>query len=110
MADRIYTLRCIAYPKGERYVGVCLDLSLFAEGETSADVRAQIESQAVSYMSYIIEKGVEGEMFPRRAPVKYWLIYLFIKTAKSLKGWLFDIQFNPEGYRRAPLFAEVSSS
>ena len=109
MADRIYTLRCIAYPKGERYVGVCLDLSLFAEGDTTSDVRAQIESQAMSYMSYIIEKGVEKEMFPRRAPPKYWLIYLLIRTAKLIKGWLFDIEFDPEGYRRAPLFAEVSS-
>ena len=110
MADRIYTLRCIAYPKGERYVGVCLDLSLFAEGDTTSDVRDQIESQAMSYMSYITEKGVEKEMFPRRAPLKYWLIYLLIRTAKLIKGWLFDIEFDPEGYRRAPLFAEVSSS
>jgi len=61
-------------------------------------------------MSYITEKGVEKEMFPRRAPLKYWLIYLLIRTAKLIKGWLFDIEFDPEGYRRAPLFAEVSSS
>ena len=109
MAHRVYSLRCIAYPKGKRFVGVCLDLSLFAEGDTREDVRAQIESQAMSYMSYIIEKGVEKEMFPRRAPLKYWSIYLLIRTAKLIKGWLFDIEFDPEGYRRAPLFAEVPS-
>jgi hypothetical protein len=110
VADRVYTLRCIAYPKGERCVGVCLDLALFAEGDTIEDVRAQIESQVISYMSYMIEKGVEEEMFPRRARLKYWLIYLLIKTANLIRGWLFSITFDPEGYRRAPLFAEVSSS
>jgi len=109
VADKIYTLRCIAYPKGERYVGVCLDLSLYAEGDTAADVRAQIESQVLSYMSYMVEKGVEAEMFPRRAPFKYWVFYLIIKTVNLIRGWLFSIQFDPEGYRRAPLFAEVSS-
>ena len=109
MADEGYTLRCIAYPKGERYVGVCLDLSLYAEGDTVAGVRAQIESQVFSYMSHMVEKGVEEEMFPRRAPFKYWLIYLIIRTVNFIRGWLFSIQFDPEGYRRAPLFAEVSS-
>jgi hypothetical protein len=109
LAGKIYNLRCIAYPKGERYVGVCLDLSLYAEGDTTDDVRAQLESQVISYMSYIIEKGVEGEMFPRPAPAPYWLRYFVIKTVNLIRGWLFSVQFDPEGYRRAPLFAEVSS-
>jgi hypothetical protein len=91
-------------------VGVCLDLSLYAEGDTTADVRAQLESQVISYMSYILEKGVEDEMFPRRAPGRYWLRYFVIKTAHLIRGWWFSVQFDPEVYRRAPLFAEVSSS
>jgi hypothetical protein len=84
VAGKIYSLRCIAYPKGERYVGICLDLSLFADGDTIEDVRAQIESQAISYMSYMVEKGVEDEMFPRRAPVSYWLRYLVISKGNTL--------------------------
>ena len=91
MADEGYTLRCIAYPKGERYVGVCLDLSLYAEGDTVAGVRAQIESQVFSYMSHMVEKGVEGEMFPRRAPAKYWLRYFGVKTASRGNGKEFRV-------------------
>jgi len=75
-----------------------LDLSLFAEGDTINDVRAQIESQVVSYMSYIIEKGVEEEMFPRRAPARYWLKYLGIKIANrgnaKKPGYLTNAEIN----------------
>ncbi|MGD8717556.1 MAG: hypothetical protein PVH29_01925 [Candidatus Zixiibacteriota bacterium] len=110
MASGKYNLRCIVYPKGKRFVGVCLDLSLFAEADLADEARAQIESQVMSYMSYMVENGAEDEMFPRKAPVKYWLIYTSIKTRKLVRGLLFDIKFDPEGYRREPLFAEVSSS
>ncbi len=113
MREKKYILRCMAYRKKTAFVGVCLDLSLYAEGATVDDVRRQVESQVISYMSYALENGAERDLFPRRAPFRYWLTYYFIRTigfVHLMNRTLFDVFFDPKGYRRTPLFGEIPSA
>jgi len=109
-------LRCLSYNRADKVVSICLDLDLVAEAELFTESRDKLFDAIVLYLQYVIENGEFDKLIPRRAPLKYYVIYystlILSKTGKkrrgflekfySLHSYLFPVHLNPaEG---TPLF------
>lgn len=75
-------LRC--YAERERdgsWFAICLDLNLYARGDSSEEARVKLNKLAICYLKEAIEKDSEyfSDLVPRRAPFGFWTRYLYAK-------------------------------
>ncbi len=80
--DRL-VLRCYGRKteKGN-LVGVCLDLDIAVEAESIEGLKIKMRQAVASYLGAVLDtddKASIPHLLPRRAPLKDWAIYYFIK-------------------------------
>lgn len=69
----------MAWPEGDGWVAVCVDLSLAAQGATAQEARARLHEQMVDYVTEALTVDAEHAeaLLSRRAPLYDRLRYQF---------------------------------
>lgn len=76
-------LRCLAQKKDGKWQAICLDLTLAAEADTLEQARRKLNEQMVHYLADALigpDKAFASQLLSRKAPLRYWLKYYFVKT------------------------------
>lgn len=82
-------LRCFAEqdPQDGTWFAMCLDLNLYARGDSYAEVRRKLHDVIVAYLKDAIvgaERDHVGDLIPRRAPLYFWFRYACIWCRSKL--------------------------
>lgn len=80
-------LRCYAEEDEDgSWFAICLDLNLYARGDSFSEARLNLNKLTRSYLSEAVNKHAEyiGDLIPRRAPIYFWLRYYFIRALSSI--------------------------
>ena len=84
-------LRCYGHRTGEdRWYGVCLDLNLAAEADSDEHLKQKLNEMITSYIETVLDtedKESIPELLMRRAPLKDWIIYYFVKALISIRNF-----------------------
>ncbi len=75
-------LRCYAeQEKDSTWFAICLDLNLYARGDSYEEARTKLNKLAICYLREAIEKDSEyfEDLVPRRAPIGFWTRYMCAK-------------------------------
>lgn len=82
-------LKCYGHPTREgRYFGVCLNLNVAVEAVSIEELQSKMSEAIISYIETVldtVDKASVPELLCRRAPLRDWLIYYFIKAAGHIK-------------------------
>lgn len=82
-------LRCYAEKDQDgSWFTLCLDLNLYARGDSFEHSRQKLHSVIVSYLKDAIagpEKEYFGDLVPRRAPLYFWMKYFYILCCVKLR-------------------------
>jgi|APSaa5957512576_1039674.scaffolds.fasta_scaffold156620_2 hypothetical protein len=85
-----FVLRCYGQRKeNNKWFGVCLDFNLAVEAESIDALKSKMREVVASYISVVMDtddKSSIPELFSRKAPVKDWLIYYWIRTKKTIRN------------------------
>ena len=76
-------LRCYAeQEKDGTWFAICLELNLYARGDSYAEARTKLNKLTSCYLKEAIEKDSQyfGDLVPRRAPLSFWARYICLKT------------------------------
>lgn len=75
-------LRCYAeHEKDGTWFAICLDLNLYARGDSYEEARTKLNKLSICYLREAIEKDSEyfTDLVPRRAPLAFWARYHYAK-------------------------------
>ena len=90
-------LRCYGHQvKAGKWYGVCLDLNIAAEAETSNQLKDKLNDMILGYIDTVLDtddNGSIGALLSRRAPLKDWVVYYFFKLLISIRKLPNDIIF-----------------
>lgn len=83
-------LRCYAEQDGGSWFAMCLDLNLYARGDSFEDARASLHAIIADYVYEALTKDSAHaeELLNRRAPLNFWLRYYCAKAILYTKGKL----------------------
>lgn len=76
-------LRCYAENSQGYWAAYCLDLTLYATGETFEESREKLDQEICGYVDEALigeDKAFAGQLLKRRAPVSCWLRYYGFAT------------------------------
>lgn len=81
-------LRCLAMKRDGYWVAICIDLDLTAQADTLAQVRKALNGQIASYVADAVGVDVDhaSYLLRRRAPLRYFALYHFIKLVHVTKS------------------------
>lgn len=65
----------VGFKEKDKFVAVCLEFDLVAEGETLKDVKERIEDLSNAWLHNVIKNKLPEELLNKSAPRKYWQIY-----------------------------------
>jgi len=63
------------YPKGDGYVGVCLELDIVDDSKSFPELRERMVRNVTSYVSHVIGNGLDRSLLNRPAPKEYWEMF-----------------------------------
>lgn len=90
-------LRCYGHRvKAGKWYGVCLDLNIAAEADSSNRLKDKLNDMISGYLETVLDtedKESVGALLTRRAPLKDWLTYYYIKLLISTRRLPNDIIF-----------------
>jgi hypothetical protein len=69
---RTFVARQIAYKKGSKFLAVCLDFDLIAEGKTMGEAIDRLRDAILGYLVMSIKDNEKDEEIYRKAPKKYF--------------------------------------
>ena len=80
-------LRCLALQRGSYWVAMCIDLDLTVQASTAAQARKVLKAQIASYIADAVSVDEEhaSYLLQRKAPVRYIVLYHFIKLVNATK-------------------------
>lgn len=92
MRPRELILRGYAVPDGDSYFAICLDLNIYARGESADEAVDRCFQFVCEYINEAVSEDADHieDLIPRRAPLKFWLRY----RAMQLAYWLFHKERN----------------
>jgi hypothetical protein len=71
-------LRCYGYRKGNKWIGVCVDLDIAAEADSLDDLKNKLNSMIHSYVETVCDtedKSSIPYLIKRRSPLPDWFRY-----------------------------------
>jgi hypothetical protein len=83
-------IRCYAEKVDGLWVGVCIDLSLAAQGDSFKDVRRKLDEQIKEYVFDALggeDRQFAVHLLKRRAPLSQCIRYYIIKWSIRLHRW-----------------------
>lgn len=97
-------LRGFAVPDGDSYFAICLDLNIYARGESPAQAIEKCRQFVCEYVNEAVNEDIEhvSDLLRRRAPFRFWAMYRLMQlliaalrlvkrdTAKPRRGGLFE--------------------
>lgn len=63
------------YPKGDRYVGVCLELDIVDDSKDFPELRERMVRNVAAYVSHVVGSGLDQSLLNRPAPKEYWEMF-----------------------------------
>ncbi len=63
------------YPKGGRYVGVCLELDIVDDSKDFPELRERMVKNVTAYVSHVVGNGLDQALLNRPAPKEYWVMF-----------------------------------
>jgi len=63
------------YPKGDGYVGVCLELDIVDDSKSFPELRERMVRNVTSYVSHVVGNGLDRSLLNRPAPKEYWEMF-----------------------------------
>lgn len=93
-----FVLRCYGQrtEKGN-LVGVCLDLDIAVEAQSIDELKKKMNQAVTSYLDSVLDTD-DRESIPilltRRAPLKDWVIYYYIKLRDYIRRFPGNFTFN----------------
>ena len=76
-------LRCYGHKiKQEKWFGVCLEFNLAAEADSPEELKKKLADMITSYIETILDTDDKISipvLISRRAPIRNWLMYYFIR-------------------------------
>ncbi|MCR4277656.1 MAG: hypothetical protein NUV85_01415 [Candidatus Berkelbacteria bacterium] len=80
------------YPKGDRYIGVCLELDIVDDSKDFPELRERMVRNVTSYVSHVVENGLDRSLLNRPAPKEYWEMFRSyinqIQKPSSSASWM----------------------
>jgi hypothetical protein len=96
-------LRCLSFREEYRVISVCIDLDIFAEGDTLKESKEKLLDGVSLYVKHAIDEKEVDKLIPRYAPFKYRLIYKFLEIlsmVKRIKKYLEKKSFSQFPYQQ----------
>jgi hypothetical protein len=80
-------LRCIALQRSQHWVAMCIDLDLVVQADTASQARKLLREQMNSYVAdaVTIDNEHAADLLERKAPLRYILLYHFIKLMHTTR-------------------------
>jgi len=78
-------LRCLSFRENDKIISVCIDLDIFAQGDTLAESKRKLLDGVSLYVKHAIDTREIDELIPRYAPLKYRMIYSLLKTISIIE-------------------------
>lgn len=80
-------LRCLALKRDGYWVAICIDLDLVVQADTAPQARKLLRDQMQSYVTdaVTIDSQHALDLLKRKAPLRYRLLYHFIKMVHSTR-------------------------
>ena len=99
-AKRILLRGFIEQTEDGEWHGICLTLNLPVKGRSLEEVEHKLRELASAYLEDAYQKGDFHKMYPRRAPLSYYLRYSWLRLLSILNlpsgDWhLFSTSFSP---------------
>lgn len=75
--EGLVVLRCYAERDDDSWFAICLDLNIYARGDTFDAARVDLMNQTKQYIQEAVTVDYEHfhDLIPRRAPARFWLKY-----------------------------------
>lgn len=76
-------LRGYTVPDGDSYFAICLDLNIYARGDSVEEATEKCVQFVGEYINEAISDDVEhaSHLLRRRTPLKFWALYRFMQVA-----------------------------
>lgn len=87
LKPRNLILRCFAeQDQDETWFVICLDLNLYARADTLQEAKYKLNRLISCYLNEAVVKDAEyiGDLIPRRAPLHFWLRYMFFMMIEHI--------------------------
>jgi len=63
------------YPKGDRYIGVCLELDIVDDSKSFPELRERMVRNVTAYVNHVVGGGLDQSLLNRPAPKEYWEMF-----------------------------------
>lgn len=67
--------RTIIFPRGKKFLAVCLDFDIIEEAKTRQEVETNIKEAITGYIENICKNNLSDNLLNRHADKKYWDMY-----------------------------------
>ncbi len=80
------TVTVFLFPKGKKYIGVCLELDIVDEDTNIEELKTRIRERVDSYIDYVCDNKKDGALLNRPAPDEYWKkFFTYIRYLQELE-------------------------
>ncbi len=82
-------LRCFAQQENDKsWFAICIDLNLFAQGETANEARKKLHAIIADYLTeaLTVDEQYIDDLIPRRAPFYFIFRYYWLMLSTNLDG------------------------
>lgn len=84
MKERIIMRGYIEQTGQQEWRGICITLNLPVEGRSLEEVENKLRHLSRAYILDALEEGDLDKMYPRRAPLSYYLRYFYLRLLSLL--------------------------
>ena len=84
-------LRGFAKRDGDNYFAICLDLNIYARGDTPEQAIEKCLDFVCEYIDEAYSDDIEhfSDLIPRKAPLRFWVEYRFMRLVVEVLNRLF---------------------
>jgi len=75
---------------GEHYVALCLEINVSSQGESIEEARKMLQEACEEYLSYLKEKGLEGEIKPVSLEVLREFLIDDVEYVRPSSDWVYS--------------------
>ena len=70
-------VKCVAFKKGDQWIGVCINFDLAVQGDSFADVKKRLDSQIKGYLieALSVDKEHASYLLHREAPFRFKFLF-----------------------------------
>lgn len=99
-------LRGYTIPDGDSYFAICLDLNIYARGDSPNEATERCFEFVCEYINEAVNEDAEyiADLLPRRAPLRFWLRFRYMQ----LIYWLFHRDGKDGGIFNKPLPVQIA--